>query len=130
MKIGFPVKEDNGLDSIIDEHFGTAKHFLIVETETKEFKLQPNQKLGSDSTKCKTTAIGKEEQIDAVVTKCMGDGSHRSLASSNIKVYQAQKETIKENLELMEKDELKLFHIFDICQDKKNKKEGGCGHHH
>jgi hypothetical protein len=30
----------------------------------------------------------------------------------------------------MEKNELKLFHMFDICQAKKNKKEGGCGHHH
>ncbi len=32
-------------------------------------------------------------------------------------------------IELIEKDELKLYHIFDYCQTKKNKKEGGCGHH-
>ncbi|MFH2091511.1 MAG: NifB/NifX family molybdenum-iron cluster-binding protein [Pseudomonadota bacterium] len=130
MKIAFPVKEDNGLDSIIDEHFGVAQQFLIVDTQTRKYTLKPNQKLGSDGSKCKTTVIGKEEHVDAVVTKCMGDGSQRNLSSDNIKVYQAQKETIQENLELLEKDELKLFHIFDFCQTKKNKKEGGCGHHH
>ena len=68
--------------------------------------------------------------VDAVVTKCIGDGSLRGLNTANIKVYAAQKETVAKNLELMEKGELKLFHIFDLCQGKKNKKEGGCGHHH
>jgi len=130
MKIAFPVKEDNGLDSIVDEHFGVAKQFLIIETQTNEFKIKPNQKLGAEGSSCKTSAIGKEENIDAVVTNCIGDGSRRSLSESNIKVFQAQKDTIKENLDLIEKDELILFHIFDICQNKKNKKEGGCGGHH
>lgn len=130
MRIAFPIKEDNGLDSIVDEHFGVAKKFLILETDTKDFSVKDNQKLSSGDSSCKTSAIAKEENIDAVITKCMGDGSQRNLAASNIKVYQAQKETISENLVLMEKNELKIFHIFDICQNKKNKKEGGCGGHH
>ncbi|MBU1343429.1 MAG: dinitrogenase iron-molybdenum cofactor [Proteobacteria bacterium] len=130
MKVAFPVKENNGLESVIDEHFGVAQFFLVVDTETREFELKENQKLLSDASKCKTSVLGKDGQIDAVITNCMGDGSQRSLASSNIKVYQALKKTVLENLELLEKDELKLFHMFDFCQIKKNKKEGGCGHHH
>lgn len=130
MKIAFPVKDNNGLESIIDEHFGVAKNFLIVDSDTREVTLRENQKLSSDTAKCKTGVLGKGEEIDAVVTRCMGDGSRRNLMESNIKVFQAQKETIVENLELLEKDELKLFHILDLCRDGKNKKEGGCGHHH
>ena len=130
MKVAFPVKENNGLESIIDDHFGMATHFLIVDTETRNFQLKENQKISTGESKCKTSVLGNEDQIYAVVTKCLGDGSRRSLVSSNIKVFQAQKETIIENLDLLEKNELKLFHIFDICQTKKNKKEGGCGHHH
>lgn len=130
MKIAFPVKENNGLESVIDDHFGVAGFFLIVDMETRKFEITENQKLSGEGSKCKTGVLGKENQVDAVVTNCMGDGSQRSLSESNIKVFQAQKKTIDENLKLLEKDELKLFHMFDFCQAKKNKKEGGCGHHH
>jgi predicted Fe-Mo cluster-binding NifX family protein len=130
MKVAFPVKENNGLESIIDEHFGVARTFLIVDLKTRKFEPKGNQKLSAEGSKCKTGVFKKKDKVDAVVTRCMGDGSQRSLTSSNIKIFQAQKETILENLELLEKDELKRFHIFDFCQTKKNKKQGGCGHHH
>ncbi len=129
MKIAFPVKEDNGLDSMINEHFGVAKTFLIVDMETKKFELLDNKKVSAGESSCKTGIFSKKDQIDAVVSKCMGDGSQRNLSKLNIKVFQAVKDTVSENIELIEKDELKLFHIFDFCQTKKNKKEGGCGHH-
>lgn len=130
MKIAFPIKEDKGLDSIVDEHFGVAKHFLILETNTNDYTVKPNPKLAEGDSSCKTSAIAKDDNVDAVITKCIGDGSQRNLAKSNIKVFQAQKDTISENLALLDKDELKIFHIFDICQNKKNKKDGGCGGHH
>ena len=130
MKVAFPVKENNGLESIIDEQFGVAQNFLIVDLETRGFELKENQKLSTEASKCKTGVFDKKDRVDAVVTMCMGDGAQRNLMSSHIKVYQAQKNTILENLKLLEKDELKLFHMFDFCQIKKNKKEGGCGHHH
>ena len=130
MRVAFPVKENNGLESIIDDHFGVAKNFLIVDLKTRNLEFKENQKLSDEGPKCKIGVFKKKDRVDAVVTNCMGDGSQRSLMSSNIKVYQARKNTILENLELFEKDELKLFHIFDFCQIKKNKKEGGCGHHH
>ncbi|MCF6246938.1 MAG: dinitrogenase iron-molybdenum cofactor [Desulfobacula sp.] len=128
MRIAFPVKENKGLDSLLDEHFGTAKKFLIVDSQTKQIEEKKNRKLTSGESSCKTGVFAKEDLVNAVVTKCMGDGSQRNLTSSGIKVYQAIKDTISENLELIEKKELKLFHIFDFCQNKKNKKEGGCGH--
>ena len=130
MRIAFPVKENNGLQSVIDEHFGTAKTFLIVDMGTREFELKDNQKLSTEGSSCKTGVFAKTDAVDAVVTQCMGDGSQRNLTSSNIKVYQAKADTISKNMELFEKNELKIFHIFDFCQTKKNKKEGGCGHHH
>lgn len=129
MKIAFPVKENNGLDSVLDDHFGVAEKFLIVDTETRNFEFKDNQKLSAKGSKCKTGVFKKQDHVDAVITKCMGDGSQRSLNSSNIKIFQAQQDTIAENLALLEADQLKLFHIFDLCQIKKNKKEGGCGHH-
>ncbi len=128
MKIAFPVTEDNGLTSLVSEHFGVAEKFMIVDPDTRKIEVVDNQKQLEGST-CKTGVFDKDTLVDAVVTKCIGDGSLRGLNSANIKVYAAQKESISENLELLEKGELKIFHIFDLCQGKKNKKEGGCGHH-
>ncbi len=130
MKIAFPIKENRGLESIVDEHFGVAPDFLIVDSKTREFELMANQKLAAEGSSCKTGVFKKDAQVDAVVTNCMGDGAKKILTTSKIMVYQAQKRSILDNLELFEKGELKLFHLFDHCQTKKNKKEGGCGHHH
>lgn len=129
MRIAFPVKENNGLDSMINEHFGVSEAFLIVDMQTKKYELKENIKVSGSESSCKTGIFSKKDRVNAVVTKCMGDGSQRNLAKLNIKVFQAVKDSVFENMELMEKDELKLFHIFDFCQIKKNKKEGGCGHH-
>jgi predicted Fe-Mo cluster-binding NifX family protein len=130
MKVAFPVKGNNGLESIMDEHFGVAENFLIVDLETRKLELRENRKLTEEGSKCKAGIFEEKDLVNAVVTNCMGDGSQRSLMASNIKVFQARENTVRKNLELFEKDELKLFHIFDFCQTKKNKKEGGCGHHH
>ena len=128
MKVAFPVTEDKGLDSLINDHFGVAKHFMVVDLATKECAMVENRKLAKAG--CKTGVFAKDECVDAVVTKCIGDGGQRGLHGADIKVYAAQKDTVAENLELLEKGDLKLFHMFDLCQGKKNKKEGGCGHHH
>lgn len=130
MKVAFPVKENMGLDSIINEHFGVARLFLVVDSETKAWDLLENQKVADPNAGCKTGVFEKGRDVDAVVTRCIGDGGQRGLLRSDIRVYAAQKETVADNLALLEKGELKLFHMFDLCQGKKNKKEGGCGHHH
>lgn len=130
MKVAFPVKENKGLESILDEHFGTAPQFLIVDTDTLSVDICENQKLQSGDAKCKTGVFKKDDTVDAVVTRCMGDGSRRNLSKDNIQIYQAQENTVIANLELLKSEALKPFHIFDLCQTQKNKKEGGCGHHH
>ncbi len=38
MKICFPVNSENGLDSIVFNHFGSAPFFIIFDTELKSFK--------------------------------------------------------------------------------------------
>ena len=129
MKIAFPVNEDKGLDSPVNSHFGVAENFMIVDLATRDIRVVPNKKAEGKSS-CKTGFLDKDAGVDAVVTHCIGDGSQRGLHAAEIKVYAAGADTVAGNLDLFERGELKLFHIFDLCQGKKNKKEGGCGHHH
>lgn len=130
MKVAFPVTEDKGLQSLVNDHFGVAELFMVVDLETRKVSVKKNQKIANPDAGCKTGVLSKDETVDAVVTKCIGDGGQRGLHNADIKVYAAQKDTVAENLALLESGELKLFHIFDLCQGKKNKKQGGCGHHH
>jgi predicted Fe-Mo cluster-binding NifX family protein len=130
MKIAFPVKENKGLDSLVNDHFGVAELFLVVDLESGEIQARTNQKIENPNAGCKTGIFDKAESVDAVVTKCIGDGGQRNMHSADIRVYAAQKDTVGENLDLLKSGDLQLFHMFDLCQDKKNKKQGGCGHHH
>jgi predicted Fe-Mo cluster-binding NifX family protein len=128
MNIAIPIDTNNGLESNVYKHFGMAKEFLVADLETRAFEITKNQKLLEGSS-CKAGKFEKGLKIDAVITACIGDGSLRDMISSGIKVFQAQKTNINDNLDLIEKGDLKLFHMFDICQRKKNKKEHGCGYH-
>lgn len=38
MKIAFPVEDINGLESVISEHFGRAKGFIIIDVRDGEVK--------------------------------------------------------------------------------------------
>ena len=129
MKIAFPIQTDQGLESPLNEHLGTAPLFLIVDSDTRDFQCVENQKI-KDGSSCKSGLIPKEAEVEVVVTHCIGDGSLRNLNKADIHVYAAQEKTVVENLDTWDQGKLKLFHIFDLCQGKKNKKEGGCGHHH
>ena len=44
MKIAFPMAEDKGLDSLINDQFGGAKNFMIVDLDTRKTTVAANQK--------------------------------------------------------------------------------------
>ena len=47
MKLCFPVKIDNGLESIVFNHFGSSPLFVLLDTETNETGVINNQGPGS-----------------------------------------------------------------------------------
>ena len=130
MNIVFPIASENGLESLIDERFGGAPLFLIVDSASMSTQVVENKKFNDRSASCKSDRFDTDLIIDAVVTKCIGSGSLKNLTKQGVKVFQAQSETVGRNLELFLKDALKLFHMFDICQGQKHKKESKDCHHH
>ena len=69
MKIAFPVTEDKGLDSIVNDHFGTAALFLVVDLDTGEIQTRTNRKVDNPDAGCKTGIFDKADAVEAVVTK-------------------------------------------------------------
>ncbi len=60
MKIAFPVTEDKGLDSLVNDHFGTAELFLVVNLETGDIQARTNRKIDNPDAGCKTGIFDKK----------------------------------------------------------------------
>lgn len=61
--------------------------------------------------------------VDAVIVGGIGQGAIAKLNSMGIKVYKAQGETIKDNLQLYKENKLQEFSRNHTCS------HDGCGHH-
>ena len=42
MKVSIPTKDENGLDGIVEQHFGKAPTYTIIDTETGKITVIPN----------------------------------------------------------------------------------------
>ena len=123
MKIAFPSEDDKGVNSIVYGHFGSARCFIMVETDT--VKTAINQDVGHQHGKCQPLhALGGN--VDAVVVGGIGRGALSRLLDSGIKVYRAVEGTIEQNLELIKSGHLREFTLDQSCAG--HVKHGACAH--
>ncbi|KAI3348917.1 NifB/NifX family molybdenum-iron cluster-binding protein [Clostridium botulinum] len=122
MKVCFPVKSNEGLNSTPHNHFGTAPLFIICDTETNEVKALNNGDLGHEHGKCQPIKALSGEVVDAVIVGGIGRGAITKLNSMGIKVFKAIEGNVNENLEAYKKGELMEFPSNHTCS------HDGCGH--
>lgn len=96
MKVCFPVVENQNLESRVHGRFGTAKLFLLVDSETRQVeRVIPCDP--ADGPFWEVSAAGAE----AVVVGNIGARSLLELERRGMKVFQASKSTVADNLESM-----------------------------
>lgn len=123
MKICIPVKENNGLESIPYNHFGSAPFFLVVDTETNDVTAINNGDLNHEHGKCQPIkAIGGAD-IDVVLVLGIGAGAINKLNSMGVKVFKANPTSLKENIDLFNDNKLIEFSPANSCTGH------NCGHH-
>jgi len=124
MKVCFAVQEDQGIESIVYNHFGSAPAFIIVDTELQKSVTVNNRDLDHVHGACSPVkAIGGQD-VEAVVVGGIGAGAIRGLNAAGIKVYGSVKETVKDNLDLLIENKLPELSMFNACSGH----QGGCGH--
>jgi len=124
MKVCFAVQEDQGIDSTVYGHFGSAPVFVVVDTELQKTVTVNNRDLNHVHGACSPIkAIGGQD-IEAVVVGGIGAGAIRGLNAAGIKVYGSVKETVKENLDLFIENKLPELSMSNACGGH----QGGCGH--
>lgn len=101
MKICFPVAEEQGLESAVYAHFGSAHQFVVVDSESRQVTTISNRDLGHQHGACNPLRALDGHAVDAIVVGGIGAGAMARLQQVGIQVFRAQAATIKENLELL-----------------------------
>jgi predicted Fe-Mo cluster-binding NifX family protein len=126
MKIAFPIQADNGLDSIVHGHFGSADYFMIADTDNGSFDIAQNPEREHLHGQCQPLKALGTSRVDAVVAGGIGGGALRKLLAAGLKAYRAVDGTVKENLELIKSGKLPEFSMNHTCGGHGG--QGGCAH--
>lgn len=124
MKVCFPVHKNEGVNSTVYDHFGSAPEFVIVNTELQNVTTVDNNDLGHDHGACNPVMAVGGNRIDAVVVGGIGAGALSKLNADGIKVYKSVRETVRENLELLKDNRLPELTLKQTCGGH----QGCCGH--
>ncbi len=126
MKIAFPTQESLGIESPVYNHFGSARYFVIVNSETGEQETVDNQDLNHEHGKCQPMLALGRKTVDAVVVGGIGRGALQKLHDKGVKTYRAVEGTVAENLKLITAGKLPEFNMDQTCSG--HGKIGECIH--
>lgn len=123
MKVCIPVKENQGLESVPFNHFGSAPMFIVCDLEKDEVKTLDNGDLGHEHGKCQPIKALSGEVVDAVIVGGIGQGAIVKLNSMGIKVFRACEGNVSENINMLKENKLSEFPNNHSCN------HDGCSHH-
>lgn len=115
MKICFPVPQDEGLESNIYGHFGSAPLFVVVDTELRETRAVSNHGQHYAQGACQPLETLEGEQLDAIVVSVIGSDALQGLNRAGLKVYQALGVTIADNIVCLEQEGLPEYAVDHGC---------------
>jgi predicted Fe-Mo cluster-binding NifX family protein len=124
MKVGFAVQHNEGIESRVYEHFGSAPVFIIFDMEAKDVLMVNNRDLPHVHGACNPIMALDGKSVDAMVVGGIGSGALTKLNAMGVKVYAAAACTVKENLDLLGQNKLEELSVYNACRAH----EGGCGH--
>lgn len=126
MKIAFPTQMDQGMESQVFGHFGSAEHFVIVDSKTGHVESLGNPQQGHAHGQCQPMAALSGRPVDAVVVGGIGAGALHKLNTSGVRVYRAVEGTVRENLSLIQSGALPVLTLDQTCAGHGH--GGGCMH--
>lgn len=115
MKIAFPAAENRGVNSLVYDHFGSARFFILIRTDNGEIESIVNQNGEHKHGQCQPLLALGGSNVDAVVVGGIGGEALRKLRSAGIRVYRAAAGTVQENLELIRSGRLTELAMDQSC---------------
>ncbi len=118
MKIAIPVQVKS-TDAGIHDSFGCAPYFLLYHTNTNEIDFLDHRasvELGGSG--IRAAQVLADNGVRAVITRQCGEKAVKFFHHAEVLVYEAMPGSIRENIEALIKDELRL-----MSELKKSKKD-------
>jgi predicted Fe-Mo cluster-binding NifX family protein len=128
MKIAFPVEENNGLQSPVYGHFGSAPWFVLTDVPGGELEVVTNEDAQHEHGMCRPDLALGGRAVDAVVVGGIGAGALRKLQAQGVRVFRGVEGSVQENLDLLNAGRLPEFQFEMTCAGHGHG-EGGCPHH-
>jgi predicted Fe-Mo cluster-binding NifX family protein len=95
------------LDSQVDQRFGRAAYFIIVETQTMDFSVLENESVAaSGGAGISAAKVVTDAGAEAVLTGNCGPNAQRTLSAAAVKLYTGAAGTIEEAIELFNNGKL------------------------
>ena len=97
MKIAITA-QDKELSSQMDLRFGRAKWFIVVDTETGDFRANDN-KVNLNAAQGAGIQTGQniaDLDVEAVITGNVGPNALKTLSATNVRVFLAEKQTVQD----------------------------------
>jgi predicted Fe-Mo cluster-binding NifX family protein len=95
------------LDSQVDQRFGRAAYFLVIDSDTMDFSVIENENAaaagGAGIASAKAVI---DAGAEAVLTGNCGPNAQRTLSAAGIKLYTGVAGTVKESIELFKNGKL------------------------
>jgi len=123
MKICFPVENDNGMNSVVYGHFGSAPMFIIYDSSTNATENLNNMNQKHEHGICSPLLALNGQLVDAIVVGGIGAGAINKLNAMGIKVFRADEDTVQKNIDLFANNALPQLTLEGAC-----KQHGGCAH--
>jgi predicted Fe-Mo cluster-binding NifX family protein len=115
MKLCIPVTSDQGFDSEVCEHFGTAPCLLVIESDSME--LSPAFLLNGNHTRGigESLAFMAGQNIQAVFVRDTGDAALASLQTGRFEVFKTEEKTVRETIGAFKTGSLSQLKVQPIC---------------
>ena len=127
MKVCFAVQKDDGVESLVYGHFGSAPAFIVVDTDVDKAVTVNNRDLKHVHGACNPIQAIGGLKPDVVVVGGIGAGAINRLNAEGVKVYRAAAETVQQNLKLLKENKLAELSVENACAGHAHG-QGGCGH--
>ena len=115
MRICFPTEGNAGLEENIGEHFGRVPTYTIVENETEEVEIIPNDSTHKGGRGLPADLLA-EEGVDVMVCSGLGRKAINLFEEHGIEVCIGAGGTVKDALEEYRNDRLKGASQTDACE--------------
>ena len=126
MKFCFPTSNNQGAESQVFGHFGSAPYFVICDTESMDCSVIDNTDKIHEHGGCNPLGALGGHAVDAIVVGGIGKRAIMGLNAAGIKVYQAYQGTVAQNVQAWKDGHVKEMSAEGACGGHGH--EGGCGH--